>query len=547
MILLSGLPCLAASWDSYKLVLEKSPLEVLSNGEADAARRTLATLEQHRHLLAKALGKQELQPLWPVRVTLLPADRTYSRHRSPVFRLSRDNYVASVAAREPLPPQLLRQFAFLLLEGETRRLPAEIEEGLADVLSTLEAEGTRVTIGKAPPKERMGRNWARMHLLVVDPEYAGRVRVFFAVMQSGAALDLAYRNAFESTSAKMEAEVDRYFSAAQFTAQTIGGRPLNPDRDIRRRELEDAAARVALADLLPEKEAQKEFLSLVNSSIKAPETLEGAGLYGEAVAAGSASAMAWYRHGLALAGSDAGKAREALQKAAELNPRWAEPHVRIAELENDLARQIPRWKKAVELQPRNSAYWESLADAQTRARLYADATRSWREAEQAAGSDGERARIRDRRESYDRRRAELEAAERKRQADEEAQELERLRQEALERVRAAEKKATAGVQPLDPKTKVVEWWEGPRAEGRAAGTLTAVECVKGKARLVIRSGGTLTRLLVADPGKVVVMGKGELTLGCGPQKPARQVNVEFTPRVDKALGTAGDVALVEFQ
>jgi len=402
-------------------------------------------------------------------------------------------------------------------------------------------------IGKPPPKARITRDWARMHLLAVNPEYAGRVRVFLSVLQSGAAMDLAYRNAFESTAAKMEAEVDSCFAAGQFLPQTIGGRPLSPERDIRRRELEDPMARIALSDLLPEKEARKEFLALVNGGIRTPEALEGGGLHAEAVAAGATSAMAWYRHGIALAATDAGKAREALQKAAELNPRWAAPHVRIAELESDLARQIPRWKKAVELQPRDAGFWEKLADAQTKAGLYADASRSWREAEQAASTEAERARIRDRRESYDRQRAELEAAARKRQADEEARELEKLRQEALERVRAAERKAVAGVQPLDPKTKVVEWWEGPRAEGSISGTLAAVECLKGKARLVIRSGATSTRLLVADPGKVVVMGKGELTLGCGPQKPPRQVNVEYTPRVDKALGTTGDVALVEFQ
>jgi hypothetical protein len=56
----------------------------------------------------------------------------------------------------------------------------------------------------------------------------------------------------------------------------------------------------------------------------------------------------------------------------------------------------------------------------------------------------------------------------------------------------------------------------------------------------------LVRLLVADPSKIAISGAGELTLGCGVQKP-RRVTIEYVPKVNSKLATAGEVATIEFQ
>ena len=68
----------------------------------------------------------------------------------------------------------------------------------------------------------------------------------------------------------------------------------------------------------------------------------------------------------------------------------------------------------------------------------------------------------------------------------------------------------------------------------------------GKCRLVVESDDhKTTRLLVTDPGKIAVIGGGTLTLGCGAQKP-RRVNIEYFPKADARLATAGEVASIEF-
>jgi hypothetical protein len=95
---------------------------------------------------------------------------------------------------------------------------------------------------------------------------------------------------------------------------------------------------------------------------------------------------------------------------------------------------------------------------------------------------------------------------------------------------------------------VEEWWTGPEAGAKLSGTLERVDCLGRQARLVVRgSDGVMVQLLVRDPGQIVLSGGGVKTLGCGVQRPARAVTVQYVPKPDKKLGTAGEAATVEFR
>ena len=74
-----------------------------------------------------------------------------------------------------------------------------------------------------------------------------------------------------------------------------------------------------------------------------------------------------------------------------------------------------------------------------------------------------------------------------------------------------------------------------------------MDCLGSQTRLVIvGTDGKITRLLVTDPGKVVILGGGSQALGCGAQK-LRRVSLEYFPKPNARLATAGEVATIEFQ
>ena len=94
--------------------------------------------------------------------------------------------------------------------------------------------------------------------------------------------------------------------------------------------------------------------------------------------------------------------------------------------------------------------------------------------------------------------------------------------------------------------KVEPWWNGPSPSGKAVGILKQVDCLGKQARLVIQAGdGKIIRLLVRDPSKIAIVGEKPEALGCGRQKP-RKISVEYFPKTDAKLATAGDVATIEF-
>src|SRR5262249_5056831 len=140
----------------------------------------------------------------------------------------------------------------------------------------------------------------------------------------------------------------------------------------------------------------------------------------------------------------------AYELAMKANPRWGEPHFRLAQLLSNAPGRIAELKKAAELEPRNVGYWQALAEAQTSSNLYADAEKSWTAAMKAARTDEERARIRQIRSDIQERRADFEAAEKKRIADEQARELQRIKDAAAAEVHEAEARINKQLGGLPP-------------------------------------------------------------------------------------------------
>jgi hypothetical protein len=516
--------------DEKWLRIRTGPFEILSSaGEAGARQRALEA-EQLRHVFATITGVKEPVAVWPIRVLLRKGAVPGG------ISASRDSYLSQAAPNVPLSADWKKGCTRILLDSNVNRMPAGIESGLIALLSTVEVKGTFLTIGAPPPPAERTRDWARLEMLATDPELSVHLRVFLYNVTQGADLDAAYRNAFEKRPAEMEKRVDAYFAAGDFKPLPFPGRALS-EHDLTVREVDALEGKAAMADLDGTEAAYR--------GLPAPLREEGLGWlaeraghaagarknYEDATKAASKNARAWAGTGT----------REALVKATELNPLWPEPWRLLAALEKEPAPKIAALRKAATLARRDAELWAALAMALQNNNQYSEGARAWTAAEVAATSEQERDRLRQERRDIETKRVEFEAAERSRIAEEQARDLQRVKDQSMSAIRAAEAKANSEMQKSGPKpTKAEEWWDdatGPRE--KVTGKLERVECLRSGSRwIILTDQGKRLTLRIADPGKIVLTGEAHKTMGCGPQKPAPRVSVEYAK---------GELKAVEFQ
>lgn len=478
--------------------------------------------EQLRQAFATLTGVQDPISVWPIRVVVSKGG-TETRPE-----LSRDSYI-SRAGSTPLTREWMAGCVRVLIDSNLNRLAPGVENGLISLLSTLQIKGTYLTLGAPPPPAERTADWARLHMLATDPELAGRFRVFLNNLMQGASLETAYRNAFEKTVAEMDRKAQEYLAAGKFGTAPLSGRALSP-RDFTVREVPPEEGRAFMADLAGTEAAYNAIASPFKEEglcwlTKSKQWCEAA------VKAGSKNARAWAGVGTV----------EALTKATELNPLWPEPWFRLGELSQYPERRVAAFRKAATLARRDAGLWTKLAIELQSANQYPEAAKAWTNAQLAAVSDADRELLAQERRDVESRRADFEAAERKRIADERERELQRLKDAAMTEIRTAEARANAEMQKGGAKpTKVEEWWEdGSGPKEKADGTLTRVDCVKSGARWIIRTdAGKSLVLKVPDPTKIVVVGSSHKDVGCGPQRPAAHVSVEYA---------AGELKVVRFQ
>jgi hypothetical protein len=492
----------AADWTEYRM----GPFRVISNAGDRAARERLTEMEQTRHVLAGMLGKTELQAVWPIVLVLFPNQREYGPRAVPQpFVPGGSTDLSAWAGDTPQPQDWRREIVRRLIADNAGPLPAVTVTALCDLFSTIEVNATRVKLGTRPaslPADRE-RAWAKIQLLATNPEYAGRFRVYLGNLQQGSEESVAAHNGFDLTLEELNKRVDAYYRAGVFEASPMSGEALNPNRDFIEKRLPQSDVEDWLAEL---KAAGKTF------SPVSPRGL---------LAAGTAVS---------------------LEQAIKANPRWAEPHVRLAALETNKLVKVSRLKTATTLEPNNSAYWQLLAEAQAAAEQPADAAKSWIAAERTATTDAERAHIHQVRLDAEQRRIEFEIATKKREIDERAADLQRVKDGAAAEIRAAEAKANREQGGLKSGASPVPFSQISGGE-TITGTLLQVDCLNGPRRLTIQKNAR-------DTVKVLVRstdGSKATDFACGAQKPPHQVMVIHDAKPDPTLGTIGNVHTYELR
>ena len=508
----------AANWVEYKI----GPFRVVSDAGDKAARDRLNEMEQLRHALGATLGKDslsiggaslsQLDTVWPIDVVLFSNQKEYGPHAlAQPFIEGGSAMLAAWTGDTPLPRDFLRALTRLFIDENSGRLPEATETALCDLFSTIKTNGPKISIGAPLPPGELPPNrlraWAKMQMLIAGPDFAGKARIYLNNLQNSGDESLAIRNAFDMTPTKFEAQVDAYLKAGHFEAAPVSGEALNPNLDFVEKRVDKADVDALLAEL----------------------------------AAGGKNFPPESPRGLLAKGT-----RASLELAARANSKWGEPHERLAALQSDAPARIKELKTAATLEPRNSNYWQTLAQAQTLANQFVDADKSWAAAMKAAPNDAERDRIHKVRLDLDEKRAEYEAAEKRRIAAEQAAELQRIKDSAAAEVHAAEAAENKKLGGIRPGEKPVEWWDAPAGE-KVSGALARVDCLNsGAMRLTIRiDGGGSIKLLIRDPNHLSVTNQ-DVKFVCGPQRTPRKIRVVYQLKADAKLDTVGDVAMVDF-
>jgi hypothetical protein len=555
LVLLPALLPILSPAEDHWIALKSGPFQVFSTAGEKPAREKLMFLEQFRETLRVITGKEEMRLVWPVHVIISKG----ATADPALFPLGRDARMTSVPESGGFSPNSLKELARILLSENTNRLPPEVEQGLIELVSTLQVDGPRITLGAPVPQSERSPGWALMHLVTVNPDYAGRSRVMISNLEQTGDFEAACHNAFEKSAAQINQQANAYLKAGNFGTASISGRAFSLTRDFKPVQLGSEDALMALADLLLANGHAAEA-SAAYSALHGPAATEGLALLAlrddkdkdarsalqDAVDSGSTSARAWLE--LGRMNSD----ETDLKKASELNPRWAEPYFQLADLDpaidkEHLEKRAVLLKKAVSLDPRNIDYWTALAKNDVAAKDFADAQKAWGGAEHAASSDEQRDRIHQLRLSLQEDRFDAEAAERKRLADEREADLQRVKTQSEAAIHAAEDAARKrmnpnGAGPPKPET----WYQAGETGPSVQGVFARLDCLGQQARLVIQvAEGKTVQLLVPDPSQINA-GGGEKALACGPQKQSRQVLVHYTAKPDAKLQTVGVATAIEF-
>lgn len=545
--------------EDHWIGLKSGPFEVYSDAGEKAAREKLIFLEQFRETMRVITGKDDLWLVWPVHVLVVKkADEIPSGGKQ--FALARDARMAAVTESGGFSRDSLKELARILLYDNTNRLPDAVEDGIIELVSTVQIDGARITIGAPVPEAERSPGWALMHLVTVNPQYAGRTSVMISNLEQTNDFESACHNAFEKTAAQIQQEASAELKSGNLGTTMISGRSLAVVREFKPMQVAPIEIQTAKADLLlaggHTEEAAAAYKALQNAAgaeglgliaVRAQNDDQARTAFQNAIDEGSTSARAWLEMGVIKSDADM------LQKASGLNPRWGEPYYQLADLNDaidkkQLEQRAALLKKAANLAPRNMNYWQALAKTYVAAQDFVAAQKAWGGAERAAANDQERQHIAKLRLQLEAKRFDDEAAERKRKQDEQEADIARVKAQSEAAIHAAELAARKKLNPNgETPPKPVAWYQEPTAGPSVKGVFQRLDCIDQRARLVIRGDdGKMVQLLMMDPSQVSLGGGGQQTFSCGVQKEAPHVVVHYNVKTDPKLHTIGEVTAIEF-
>ncbi len=562
-----------------------SHFELLTDAGEKQAREAILYFEQVRGFFVQVLGLKI--PANRVRIVGFRSAAEFKRYqpRSQAAAFATQDYTGHVIAMGGISvaeyPVAVHEFTHTIISSLKVRLPLWLNEGFAEVFSTLRTSGRKITVGvpdetqllvlrryhripleavlTATPQSReyndpalqpafYAQSWALVHMLDLDERYRAKFPEFLIQVGSGNTPAGAFLRLWGKDMDQIEGDFRLYSQLVSFPIAIYN---VALDKSAETPELGSASpaeSGVALANLLVGTsragEAAAEYERLAREYPGSPEPAEAAAY-------------------LALSHGQQDRAREQLARAVTLGSRRASVFADYANLlsSEDPAQAAKMSARAVSLEPGDNSYQRTYCLMLVNAQRYEEAAKQF---DQIKEIDPEHA--------FEMFHAAAYANYRSGETKKAQALLERARSVAkgnetrmIEQLQAAldlanrpaplpaapSADAAAPKAPSAPPRQAAPMEPAPAPEEPAEepvekvklvaveGVLDKLDCLGREARVRLRVAGQPVILIIEDPRV------GDTPLSCGAQRP-RTVRVEYVSKAG-AGGSAGTIRTIRYK
>lgn len=557
-----------------------------------SARSAILYFEQVRAFFAEAAPVKGGVTEFPVRIVIFKNAKQYQPY---AFNSVAFAYYASTQWRDIIVmqdaetehfPTAIHEYMHLIVRHSGLNLPLWLNEGWADVYSTLKPIGNKTELGTIIPghvqqldsgkwldfdtltsvnerspyyneSNRAGmfyaESWALVHMLYLAPDYKPHFREFVTALLQGKSAAEACQSAYGRTSAQVFADLQFYLKRNQLYGVLFPVKLTKAEDEALATPASDLDTGLALADLLAaankRDQAQAAYERLAKAYPDKPEIPQALGY------------LAWQNQ-------DNASARQYFERAFAAGDDDPQMCFHLATLEQ-IANQptdkiVPPLLRALKSRPDYTDARIELGIAELNAHNYEGALASFVQlhdipAERAAMvfngmafAYAQKGDLNSAREMAMKARKWDRKEEDTRQTDNLLRFLDNA--EAVTKTPGRVETAQAdGARPTirrtvppasSPEPRIVR--PGERLAS-VQGTMKTLDCSDVHPRLEVQVGDKLLTFEVTEPDKVVLRHEGADTFDftCGPQKPF-PVTIEYVPSPGGASGSAGSVRTLQF-
>jgi tetratricopeptide (TPR) repeat protein len=564
--------------------------ELYTTAGEKKGREAILYFEQVRSFFLEASASKRASE-FPVRIVAFRGEKQYQPYRLNEFATAyftrgrnRDYIVMQDISSEHYPVAI-HEYTHLILEHSGLKPPPWLNEGMAELYSTLTPVGKKTAIGDIIPgrartlrtsqwipldtltsadhksplyneRDRAGifyaESWLLTHMLFFSPGYRANFAKFLVEAGSGKSMDNACQVAFGKRLAEVQVDLHQYAGSGNFLRAVFDVKLEKSAADPDVSEATAFESGMVLADLLAlthrTNEALSAYQQLAKSDADKPDVEESLGYlawqagdkeaarghFARALAVGSKNARMCFDYAMLSRnrGDAVKESLPAFQKALELKPDYAEARVQFGLMlvnTRNYPEAIMQLNQVKKIDPEQAQwYFPALAFAylqtgdKEKARENAEAAKKWAKTPQQL-------------EHADALLRSLDARSTTARSLPPAEKVPVIRHVERSEFAVVEEAAANPFVDKDDKMKHVE------------GVAQRLDCSGKAARFHVLVDKAPMIFLIPDPDRVLIKHSDELKhdFACGVQKPYK-VSVDYAILPDAKSGTAGIVRGLEF-